>query len=90
RPHPALRELIEQAKAQIVIHGHSHVPDVQELGGVLYVNPGSAGPKRFQLPRCAGRMTIEGRRVRVELFDLERPGLAPLRAERWTAPLDAR
>ena len=33
-----------------VIHGHSHLPAVEERNGVLYVNPGSAGPRRFKLP----------------------------------------
>ena len=65
---------IEAAKAQVVIHGHSHLPGARMVGGVLFVNPGSAGPRRFKLHRSAGRLTIDGRRVQVEFFDLEARG----------------
>lgn len=36
--------------ASVVVSGHSHKPNVETLGGVLYLNPGSAGPRRFRLP----------------------------------------
>lgn len=48
-----LRELRRRdlaAGLQVVISGHSHVPNVEQRDGILYVNPGSAGPRRFQLP----------------------------------------
>jgi putative phosphoesterase len=41
-----------------VISGHSHQPKQEVKDGVLYFNPGSAGPKRFKLPVCVGRMEI--------------------------------
>ncbi len=64
----------------LVVYGHSHSPAVQQCGGTLFVNPGSAGPRRFDLPRCAGLMKVEGRHVEVDVFDLDRPDLPRLRA----------
>ena len=48
---------------RVVVSGHSHKPTIAERGGVLYVNPGSAGPRRFKLPVSAGRLVIEGAEV---------------------------
>jgi putative phosphoesterase len=53
--------------AGTVVHGHSHQPRVQEQHGVLYVNPGSAGPRRFKLPISAGELRIEAGRVSAHL-----------------------
>ena len=54
-----------------VIAGHSHQPRLEERDGVLYVNPGSAGPRRFKLPVSLARLTVTGARVRAELVTLE-------------------
>ena len=56
--------------ARVVVSGHSHKPIVEEREGVLFVNPGSAGPRRFKLPIAAGELRIEGGRVsaRIEQF----------------------
>ena len=54
-----------------VIAGHSHRPRLQEYDGVLYLNPGSAGPRRFTLPISLARLTVAGPRVRAELLTLE-------------------
>jgi hypothetical protein len=54
-----------------VIAGHSHRPRLQERDGVLYLNPGSAGPRRFTLPISLARLTVAGPRVRAELVTLE-------------------
>jgi hypothetical protein len=54
-----------------VIAGHSHQPRVDERDGVLYLNPGSAGPRRFKLPISLARLTVIGPRVRAELVTLE-------------------
>jgi len=54
-----------------VIAGHSHQPRSEERGGVLYFNPGSAGPRRFRLPISIGRILIEGSRVTGVLETLE-------------------
>jgi len=55
---------------RVVVSGHSHRPSTREAGGVLYVNPGSAGRRRFSLPISAGELVIEAGRVRVRLVDL--------------------
>jgi uncharacterized protein len=49
--------------ARVVVHGHSHKPLVEERAGVLYVNPGSAGPRRFKLPIAAGELRVQDGRV---------------------------
>lgn len=48
---------------QVVISGHSHVPKQEMRNGVLYFNPGSAGPRRFKLPISVGKLTIKRNRV---------------------------
>lgn len=53
-----------------VVAGHSHRPSVTSRGGVLYVNPGSAGPRRFRLPVALGRLQVCGARVTAELIEL--------------------
>jgi uncharacterized protein len=53
-----------------VVSGHSHVPKQEVRNGVLYFNPGSAGPRRFKLPITLGRLTIEAGQLRGEIFDL--------------------
>lgn len=54
----------------VVVHGHSHQPQIEERNGVLYFNPGSAGRRRFKLPVSVGRLMIEARKVRAELMEL--------------------
>lgn len=44
---------------QVVLHGHTHMPDIQQKGDVLYFNPGSAGPRRFTKPISIGFLEIE-------------------------------
>ena len=51
------------AGARVVVSGHSHRPLIEERDGVLFVTPGSAGPRRFSLPISAGELLIEGDRV---------------------------
>ena len=54
-----------------VISGHSHVPKQEVRDGVLYFNPGSAGPRRFKLPVSVGRLIVEDGGVRGELLQLQ-------------------
>jgi putative phosphoesterase len=56
-----------------VIYGHSHKPVVERQSGVLWVNPGSAGPRRFKLPVCVARMVVENGAVRAEIVTLRIP-----------------
>jgi putative phosphoesterase len=46
------------AGVRVVVSGHSHRPHVEERDGVLFVNPGSAGPRRFRLPISAGELLV--------------------------------
>ena len=56
---------------RLVVCGHSHVPRILEKEGVLYVNPGSAGPRRFRLPVSIGRLAIAQGKVTARLTELE-------------------
>jgi hypothetical protein len=62
----------EAAKFAVVVYGHSHVPKQEVKNGVLYFNPGSAGPRRFKVPVSVGRMTIEDGRIDSEILLLEK------------------
>jgi putative phosphoesterase len=55
---------------QVVVSGHSHKPVVEERKGVLYVNPGSAGPRRFSLPISVARLKVSSESVTAELINL--------------------
>jgi len=70
RPLSAARALLHRVRPQIVVHGHSHRPGAGVVDGTLFVNPGSAGPRRFSLPRAAAILELRGRRVRVEWIPL--------------------
>ena len=63
----------EAAGFQVVISGHSHVPKQETKRGVLYFNPGSAGPKRFKLPVTIGRLSLKDGDVRGEIVELQVP-----------------
>jgi uncharacterized protein len=54
-----------------VISGHSHKPSQEIKDGVLYFNPGSAGPRRFKLPITVGRLEISGGRLAATVLSLE-------------------
>lgn len=60
----------------IVVSGHSHQAGQSEKGGVLYVNPGSAGPKRFRLPITVARLDLGVRPWQVEFVDVSGQGKA--------------
>ncbi|HLW85290.1 MAG TPA: metallophosphoesterase family protein [Candidatus Sulfotelmatobacter sp.] len=61
----------EAAGFHAVISGHSHVPKQETRAGVLYFNPGSAGPRRFKLPVSVGRLILKHGNVRGELVNLQ-------------------
>jgi hypothetical protein len=60
----------EAAGFAVVIYGHSHEPKQETKHGVLYFNPGSAGPRRFKLPVTVGKLIVEGGRVRGEILQI--------------------
>jgi len=53
-----------------VISGHSHKPSICTRDGVLYLNPGSAGPRRFKLPITVALLRVNGKEVKAERIDL--------------------
>jgi len=60
----------EAAGFAAVVSGHSHMPKQEVRNGVLYFNPGGAGPRRFKLPVSVGRLVIEGGKVRGEIIGI--------------------
>ncbi len=76
-PRPRAAAALARARPDIVIHGHSHRPGAAVHAGRLYVNPGSAGPRRFTLPRTAAILTVTGRRAQVAFFELSGPRPEP-------------
>jgi hypothetical protein len=58
------------AGVRVVVSGHSHRPGCVERGGVLWVNPGSAGPRRFKLPVSVGELRVDGATVQARLHTL--------------------
>jgi putative phosphoesterase len=60
----------EAAGFAAVIYGHSHIPKQEMVNGVLYFNPGSAGPRRFSLPVSLGRLIVRGGQIEAEILNL--------------------
>jgi uncharacterized protein len=67
-----LEAVPDAAGVQVVVSGHSHRPSVERRAGILYVNPGSAGPRRFKLPISAGELTVSGSSVSARIVELVR------------------
>jgi len=57
-----------------VIYGHSHQPSIETREGVLFLNPGSAGPRRFRLPVSIARVSVAGGKLRPEIVELQLKG----------------
>ncbi len=53
-----------------VIYGHTHQPEIEQKDGVLFFNPGSAGPRRFSLPISLGRLSLVDGKLSAELIEL--------------------
>jgi putative phosphoesterase len=64
KAHPA------PADCSVVVFGHSHKPDVRRDGGLLFLNPGSAGPRRFKLPISMAELRVRAGTVEAMLVDL--------------------
>jgi predicted phosphodiesterase len=60
----------EAAGFSVVVYGHSHVPKQEMKNGVLYFNPGSAGPRRFKLPVSLGKLTVHKDEIQGQLVTL--------------------
>lgn len=66
------------AGVKVVVYGHSHRTEVKDRDGIVYLNPGSAGPRRFNLPITLAKAVVERGSVRVRVVDLERPGASAM------------
>jgi len=58
------------AGIDVIVSGHSHAPKIDTVGGVLYLNPGSAGPRRFKLPITLATLEVTPDGMRPEIHDL--------------------
>ena len=67
---PTPDKLAVRYDADIVVYGHTHRQLVTKLDGRLFVNPGAAGPKRFNLTPSVGRLTISSGKAEVEIIDI--------------------
>jgi putative phosphoesterase len=59
------------AGVRVVVSGHSHKPSADERGGVLFINPGSAGPRRFKLPISIAELIVDGARVSARFAEFD-------------------
>ena len=60
-------------ECDVVISGHSHRPSIETRDGILFLNPGSAGPRRFSLPVTVAKLVVRGAIVHAEIVELWRP-----------------
>ena len=58
------------AGIRVIVSGHSHQPKIEERGEILYVNPGSSGPRRFKLPISVGEIVVSDSAVKARIVDL--------------------
>jgi uncharacterized protein len=56
---------------RVIVSGHSHIPRMMERDGILFINPGSAGPRRFKLPVSVGRLWINRGNLHGEIIELK-------------------
>jgi putative phosphoesterase len=61
---------VDPAGFDVIVSGHSHMPKIDRVGGVLYVNPGSAGRRRFRLPVTLATLEVMPGGIRPEIHDL--------------------
>lgn len=62
-----------RTRARVVISGHSHRPSVAERQGTLFINPGSAGPRRFKLPTAVASLNLQHGQIQIRMIDLDHP-----------------
>jgi putative phosphoesterase len=61
------------AHMTVVVYGHSHRPALEHRDGVLFLNPGAAGPRRFTLPVTIARLTVDAGRAEAEIIEIVSP-----------------
>lgn len=64
---------VDPARAGVsaVVYGHTHRPQIEHRGGVLFLNPGSVGPRRFDLPISMAYLSVEGGELQARLVELD-------------------
>jgi putative phosphoesterase len=62
---------LKAAGVKVVVSGHTHQPEIVERDTILYLNPGSAGPRRFSKPVSVARLEVEGKRINAEIIPLD-------------------
>jgi putative phosphoesterase len=67
---PTPAKLAEAYDADVIVYGHTHRQLVTRIGKRLVINPGAAGPRRFNLRPSVGRLTVSGRNAEVEIVEL--------------------
>ena len=67
----SLPRAFDASRYDVIVSGHSHRPSAEVRDGVLFLNPGSAGPRRFTLPVAVARLDVHGDNLRTELVELE-------------------
>jgi len=67
----AERQMIEEVQPDLVVFGHSHRPYCEALGDTMLFNPGSAGPRRFSLPRTVGLLSLTRNEVKSQIISLD-------------------
>ncbi len=72
-----VRIFLERETMDLVIFGHSHQPFCRMIDKTVFFNPGSCGPKRFDLPRTAGEVVLNASGGWFRIFDLSLPGESP-------------
>jgi len=68
---PTPEKLVNAYDADVIVYGHTHVQKVTRVGATLVVNPGAAGPRRFDLAPSVARLVLDQRVARVEVLALE-------------------
>ena len=81
---PRVSGLIRELRPALVVFGHTHAPCDRIVGGVRYLNPGAAGPRRFSLPRTVALLELEeSDRIQVRFMPLDRTSEDLLKGGSW-------
>jgi len=75
-PSREARDLLARQAADLVVFGHTHEPLCVEREGVVFLNPGSCGARRFSFPRSYAEAVADRRGLGIRILDLDRPGAA--------------
>jgi len=68
-----ITSLREVTGFDVVVSGHSHRPSIERRDGIVFLNPGSAGPRRFSLPVTVAKLVVKGAEIHAEIVELWRP-----------------